>query len=188
MRLVHFGLTFTLHLVHCTHIVFASIFQINFAYPSASSTSDEIGGSLALAAVQKYTQSFPFAAVLPVQPLTYLPVRMPDGSSALRVTFLRKKTQEKGSQDGGILFKSVLVSEEDCDEDGLGNYKKLIELTAKRITKGQTVSKSFSEKQIIQAFVRGLTEERGKEILLNSGSNVEVGSVFHLWMDATIKE
>ena len=34
--------------------------QINFSYPSPSSKEND--GSVALAAVQKYTQSFPFAA------------------------------------------------------------------------------------------------------------------------------
>lgn len=84
--------------------------------------------------------------------------------------------------DGGILFSSCLVSEEDCDEDGiLENYKKRIQLTAWRISKGQTVSKSFSEKQILLAFVKGLSEGRGAEVLMEGG-NVEVDSVFHLWM------
>jgi hypothetical protein len=109
-------------------------------------------------------------------------VTLPDGNPALRVSFLRKKTAEKGSVDGGILFSSCLVSEEDCDEDGmLENYVKRIQLTAWRIVKGQTVSKSFSEKQIILAFVRGLIEGTGAEIL-KEGGNVEVDSVFHLWM------
>lgn len=43
-----------------------TILRINFSFNS------ENGGS-ALDAVQTYTKSFPFAAVLPVQPLTYLP-------------------------------------------------------------------------------------------------------------------
>ena len=43
-----------------------TILRINFSF-------DEDGGGSALAAVQRYTNSFPFAAVLPVQPLTYLP-------------------------------------------------------------------------------------------------------------------
>ncbi len=98
------------------------------------------------------------------------------------MTFLRKRTAEKGSVDGGIIFSSCLVSEEDCDEDGiLENYTKRIQLTAWRITRGQTVSKAFSEKQLILAFVRGLVEGRGAEIL-KEGGNVEVDSVFHIWM------
>lgn len=144
--------------------------------------------------------------MLPVQPLTYLPgewslhsnaesgchishaahvilsaEKMPGGQPAVKVSFLRKKTAEKGSMDGGILFSSCLVSEEDCEEDGsLENYKKSIQLTAWRITKGQTVSKIFSEKQIVLAFVKGLSDGKGKELL--DGSKVEVDSVFHIWM------
>jgi hypothetical protein len=46
-----------------------------------------------------YTRSFPFAAVLPVQPLTYLPT-----ADGVEVTFLRKKTETKPANDGGIRF------------------------------------------------------------------------------------
>ena len=109
------------------------------------------------------------------------PVNMPDGNPAVKVTFLRKKTAEKGSMDGGILFASCLVSEEDYEDGALDNYKKNIQLTAWRITEGQTISKVFSEKQIILAFVKGLAEGRGEELLKNEG-NAEVDSVFHLWM------
>jgi len=70
-----------------------TLLRINFSYPTSSTSTDDDKGSLALAAVQKYTKSFPFAAVLPVQPLTYLPVKMPDGTPAVKVTFLRKKVR-----------------------------------------------------------------------------------------------
>ncbi len=43
-----------------------TLLRINFSF-------DEDEGGSALAAVQRYTRSFPFAAILPVQPLTYLP-------------------------------------------------------------------------------------------------------------------
>lgn len=108
---------------------------------------------------------------------------MSDGSPALKVTFLRKKTPEKGSQDGGIVFTSRLVSEEDCDPDGLENYSLRIELQAVRITEGQTIPKVFSEKQICLAFIKGLSEGKGKEILAEAGG-VVIDSVFHIWMDA----
>eukprot|EP00957_Ditylum_brightwellii_P174040 13250996-Ditylum_brightwellii.AAC.1 len=52
---------------------------------------------VALDTIRSYVCSFPFAAVLPVQPLTYLPT---DDRRGLDVTFLRKKTKEKGSVDG----------------------------------------------------------------------------------------
>ena len=155
-----------------------TVLRMNFRYDCDG--NDE-KGNLALSAIQDYTRSFPFAAVLPVQPLTYLPLNTTDGNPAVKVTFLRKKTAEKGSQDGGLLFSSCLVSEEDWDEDGeLDNYKKNIQLTAWRITSGQTISKVFSEKLIIMAFVKGLSEGKGKELLKDG--NVEVESVFHLWM------
>lgn len=51
----------------------------------------------AIEAVRAFVRSFPFAAVLPVQPLQYLPN---DDGRGVKVTFLRKKTKEKGSQDG----------------------------------------------------------------------------------------
>ena len=106
---------------------------------------------------------------------------MPDGNPAVKVTFLRKKTAEKGSMDGGMIFSSCLVSEEDFEDGALDNYKKNIQLTCWKNTKGQTVSKIFSEKQVILAFVKGLSEGKGEE-LLRDGGNVEVESVFHLWM------
>ena len=43
-----------------------TLLRVNFSF------DDDAGGS-ALAAVQRYTKTFPFAACLPVQPLTYLP-------------------------------------------------------------------------------------------------------------------
>ena len=43
-----------------------TLLRVNFSF------DDDVGGS-ALAAVQRYTTTFPFASCLPVQPLTYLP-------------------------------------------------------------------------------------------------------------------
>eukprot|EP00956_Cyclotella_meneghiniana_P003597 scaffold4392_cov63-Cyclotella_meneghiniana.AAC.17 len=147
-----------------------TLLRINFSFEHASEEKN------ALDAVRQYTKSFPFAAVLPVQPLTYLPVQMPDGEMALKVTFLRKKTEEKDSKDGGMLFQCRIASNDITNEDD----ELKINLVAKRVSKGQTVSKIFSEKQIILAFVEGLDEERGKIILDNA--NVQVGSVFHQWL------
>jgi hypothetical protein len=58
----------------------------------------------ALQTVITYSQSFPFAAVLPVQPLTYLPPADNDGDDGVDIKFLRKKTTEKSAVDGGIRF------------------------------------------------------------------------------------
>jgi hypothetical protein len=160
-----------------------TLLRINFSF-NDDNDNNEDGGRLALSAVQQYCQTFPFAAVLPVQPLTYIPLTLSDGNPAVQVSFLRKKTAEKGSIDGGILFTSCLVSEEDCDDEGLTNYKRRIQLTAIRITEGQTVSKMFSEKQILLAFVKGLNDPRGIEILTTTGGrHVEVESIFHRWLN-----
>jgi hypothetical protein len=108
----------------------------------------------------------------PVQPLTYLPCTLPDGETALKVTFLRKKTEEKDSKDGGVLFECKAITSE-------GERTK-INLVASRISKGQTVPKIFSEKQIILAFIKGLEEAKGREML--DKANLRVESIFHLWM------
>jgi hypothetical protein len=149
------------------------LLRINFSFVRDSDDD----AALALAAVQQYTKSFPFAAVLPVQPLTYLPVQMPDGNVALKITFLRKKTEEKDSKDGGLLFESKLAPIGNNDDN---NGRQKIHLVAKRISKGQTVSKIFSEKQIIMAFVKGIDEARGRDLLKNA--NVRLESMFHQWI------
>ena len=161
-----------------------TLLRINFSVVQGAGIFESYANK-ALESVRSYTKSFPFAAVLPVQPLTYLPIELSDGSPALKVTFLRKKTAEKGTEDGGIVFTSRLVSEEDCDPDGLENYSLRIELEAKRIKEGQSISKVFSEKQICLAFIKGLSEEKGQEVLAEGGG-VVVDSVFHIWMDSVI--
>jgi hypothetical protein len=114
--------------------------------------------------------------------LTYLPVQMPDGEMALKVMFLRKKTEEKDSRDDGILFHCQLASKDaNDDSDLIDDDRQSINLVAKRIAKGQTVSKVFSEKQIIMAFVKGLSEANDSEIL-RDGGDIQIDSVFHLWM------
>ena len=109
--------------------------------------------------VRDYLRSFPFAAVLPVQPLQYLP-----SEQGVNVTFLRKKTKEKGSVDGGIVIDAVVEGENE------------ITLIARRNSEGQFVGKIFSEKIVINALVDGF--ERSREDL-----NVEVKSVFHKWLE-----
>mmetsp|Transcript_2429 Transcript_2429/g.5344 ORF Transcript_2429/g.5344 Transcript_2429/m.5344 type:complete len:226 (+) Transcript_2429:84-761(+) len=155
-----------------------TILRINFSF------SEESSGDRALEAIREYTKSFPFAAILPVQPLTYLPVQTTSGEPAVKVTFLRKKTAEKGSEDGGILWLSSLGDVRSEGMDVIYNESTsmggVVHLTAKRISKGQTISKIFSEKQIVLAFVKGLSEGRGKDILMQAG--IEVRSIFHLWM------
>uniref|UniRef100_A0A7S1ZXL1 Uncharacterized protein n=1 Tax=Ditylum brightwellii TaxID=49249 RepID=A0A7S1ZXL1_9STRA len=131
---------------------------------------------VALDTIRSYVCSFPFAAVLPVQPLTYLPT---DDRRGLDVTFLRKKTKEKGSVDGGIQFLVDFVSEEDENDDEAKEARR-IQLVATRNSEGQTIGKIFSEKLIVQAFVSGISGER------NDGNNlsefVAIESMFHKWM------
>jgi len=126
----------------------------------------------AVQAVQKYCQSFPFAAVLPVQPLTYRTT--PDGHVQLR--FLRKKTSDKPGTDGGINFyvrqveKPPEEEEEDDDDEeeeidvpvGAAEQQQpslLIEVKAKRNEYGQSITKMMAEKIIVTNFVNGLTGE-----------------------------
>lgn len=122
----------------------------------------------AIEKLSRYCQSFPFAAVLPVQPLQYLPTT--DGG--VEVKFLRKKTKEKGSMDGGIRF---FVSPE---RDG-------IDVVAKRNSQGQTVSKMFSEKLVVQAFVKSVTGKDDSSTTTNPPPTdvASLSSVFHKWMD-----
>jgi hypothetical protein len=77
------------------------LLKINLALHPGVSIPD------ALQAVVTYSQSFPFAAVLPVQPLTYLPptrTSLDDDVDGVEIKFLRKKTTEKSAVDGGIRF------------------------------------------------------------------------------------
>jgi hypothetical protein len=167
----------------------------------------------AVAAVSKFCQSYPFSVVLPVQPLMYLPTKAFEnvlGShDGVEIKFLRKKTQEKSSIDGGIrFFISTVVSnnnddldddDDDDDEDGeIGEWKEdksistnksettTIEIVAKRNSKGQSISKIFAEKLVITSFVSSLsdTEITGVPKLGIPPNNlVTVGSIFHKWMD-----
>ena len=111
--------------------------------------------------LSKYCQSFPFAVVLPVQPLMYLPTD--DGGVEIR--FLRKKTAEKSSIDGGIRF--FITGDE---------------LYAKRNSVGQSVPKMFAERLVITSFVSALTNQDDRFPGPPEGNSVQ--SVFHPWMDA----
>ena len=103
-------------------------------------------------------------------------------AQALKVTFLRKKTDDKDSKDGGMIFHCELASDDEVDEHDLGGDNRGgIKLVAKRISKGQTLSKVFSEKLIIMAFVKGLSEAKGRDILMGGG-DIQITSALHLWM------
>ena len=131
----------------------------------------------AIKATREFARGFPFAAVLPVQPLTYLP-----SPTGVKVTFLRKKTEEKGSQDGGMDFSiefTDVAAPDDDDEIGVGTLGgRRIRLLATRISEGQTVSKMFSEKMVITEFVKGISSATDSPSAL-----VSVESYFHKWME-----
>jgi hypothetical protein len=141
-----------------------------------------------------YVRSFPFAAVLPVQPLTYLPT--PGG---VDVTFLRKKTATKPTNDGGIRLVLEPVwsaSEQGADAEGTPATSWI--LTARRNSEGQSVQKLFSEKLIVQELLDGLTgasqrfaaapattTSAGHDATtrpLQPRDVVQVTSVYHKWM------
>ena len=135
----------------------------------------------AIKATRDFAKGFPFAAVLPVQPLTYLP-----SNTGVKVTFLRKKTEEKGSQDGGMDFSiefTDVAAPDDDDEIGVGTLGgRRIRILATRISEGQTVSKMFSEKMVITEFVKGISSATDSSSA-PLGNVVSVESYFHKWMD-----
>jgi hypothetical protein len=135
--------------------------------------------------VAKYVQSFPFAVVLPVQPLQYLPT--PD--NGVEIQFLRKKTDIKSGIDGGIRIFVTTSSPkgsdgEDHDEDNNDNVNEsaaMIEVTAKRNSVGQSIQKIMAEKLVVTALVASITGEDtqyGKAPL----DAVNVSSLYHKWM------
>lgn len=127
---------------------------------------DGVDVDQALAAVQSYTQSFPFAIVLPVQPMQYLPTLQ----GGVDVLFLRKKTQDKGSVDGGLHIEITSDGEE-------------IEILVKRNAQGQVVSKLFSEKLIVQTLVQAFAGHADERVPAAPTNLVTVASVFHKWLD-----
>jgi len=119
----------------------------------------------ALESVASYSQSFPFAAVLPVQPLMYLPA-----DDGVDIKFLRKKTDIKSGTDGGIRFFV-----QPLDDDGL-------EVTAKRNSQGQSIQKIMAEKLVVLAYVSGITGEETNKYGQAPVDMVQVESIFHKWM------
>jgi hypothetical protein len=110
--------------------------------------------------VTKYSRSFPFSAVLPVQPLMYVPT--PEG---VQVRFMKK-----GGYDGGIRFFIEATPD---------NF---LELTAKRNAMGQTIAKIVAERLVITSFVSGITGEDEERFGPPPTDVVRLQSVFHKWM------
>jgi hypothetical protein len=151
----------------------------------------ESGVSLsdALEQVQAYTQSFPFAAVLPVQPLSYLPITKatatapataPATGGGVEIKFLRKKTDEKSGTEGGLCFfidtlgavkeaaaaaataaADEAEADKDMDMDNDDKNSRMIVLTVKRNSAGQTIRKIIAERLVITSYVASLTAGSG---------------------------
>lgn len=140
-----------------------------------------------LSRISQYIRSYPFAAVLPVQPLQALPTD--DGG--LELKFLRKKTNFKPGVDGGVRF---FVNVRDDEEDDS------IEVILKRNSEGQSIPKMFAEKLIVQSFVKGMALGSDSGNDTNNGNEpspvkvpntriesptkdmAKIQSIFHKWI------
>jgi hypothetical protein len=140
----------------------------------------------ALAAISKFCQTFPFAAVLPVQPLFYIPV--PD-DGGVEIKFMRKKTPERNSNDGGIRFFLRTFADDSDPESDFPSPS--IELTAKRNSNGQVITKIMAEKLVITNFVRSFAtgdQNTTANFLLQfnktspTANFVHIRSMYHKWM------
>lgn len=128
----------------------------------------------ALSSVSKYCQLFPFSAVLPVQPLFYMPI-YDDGG--VEVYFMRKKTDMKSSADGGIRFFVKAIP-----QDANLNDASVIEVMAKRNSHGQVIKKLIAEKLIVTSFVSAFTGQNEGQRLDEAPAFVKVISLYHKWM------
>lgn len=132
----------------------------------------------ALDAVALYSQRFPFAAVLPVQPLTYLPT----DDRGVEVKFLRKKTPTKSSIDGGIRFFIEPQSPEEQLKDDNVDGVSTIQVTAKRNSKGQCIAKIVAERLIVTNYVKGISGEEMEKYGKAPLDLIRIQSIFHKWM------
>jgi len=172
----------------------------------ALSTNDDDDLNELEQTVQKFCQSFPFSAILPVQPLTYIPITSASyqqdddnphtsGQTGVEIRFLRKKQPDKPSTDGGIGFfirqRALPVPPEDEDDDDDEIYVEeevpllttpVIEIMAKRMSYGQTIEKTFAEKLIVTKFVEALIQKSSKSEEQEQESLFQVRSLYHKWM------
>ena len=123
----------------------------------------------AMESMRSYIRKYPFSVVLPVQPLNYLP-----SETGVDVTFLRKKTQGKGSKDGGMAF-DVIPSEINDESSNDSTERCRFQLIGKRVTEGQSISKVFSEKTVVNSIVKSLDGDQ-------DDVGVRVESIFHRWL------
>lgn len=138
-----------------------TLLQIRFAIHPEYSKDDAKERLLA------YIKTFHFAAVLPVQPLTYLPNEDKDG---VDIQFLRKKTDVKSGNEGGIRFYIA----ESAD--------RYIELIAKRNSMGQTIPKIFSERLIVTALASGIQGKEEDRFGPAPSAVLTLQSIYHKWM------
>jgi hypothetical protein len=150
----------------------------------------------ALEKVQAYSQSFPFAAVLPVQPLMYLPT----DAGGVEIKFLRKKTVTKSGMDGGLCFFIETVDSNNDDEN-TEDESNMIQVTVKRNSAGQSIRKMFAERLVVTRYVASLaadaatladaaiTDATDSTLIVQCSrpspvteNVVRVTSLFHQWM------
>jgi len=149
-----------------------TLLRLSLLISSSCGSADE-----AKKRVSKYAQSFPFSAVLPVQPLMYLPT----ADDGVEIRFLRKKTDDKSGVDGGIRF-FIKLCEDDDDDDS-----KCIDVTAKRNSEGQSIAKIFAERLVVTAFVSGLKGEETSKYGSPPTDVFSIKSVYHKWLDEITK-
>lgn len=145
---------------------------------SATSTSVV---DIFLEELRAYVRSFPYAAILPVQPMEYLP-----SESGVKLTFLRKKTSEKGMRDGGIQIDVINTSSEVDEDDELSGEApstNTVQLIVLRMSDGQTVSKIFSEKIVSLKLLDGIRLWVTKIEEQQQQSTIQLTSIYHKWMD-----
>lgn len=170
----------------------------------------------------RYCQSYPFAAVLPVQPLQYYPLQVKSTLSSssgttycngiVEIQFLRKKTPERGSLDGGIRFYLLInpPDHENMQENSIHVSSQLspidtavesvnIELIAKRNSHGQVIQKIMSEKIIITNFISSFLGKTSNPNVITTpqttivpspiiqqqqeqNSILQIQSIYHKWM------
>jgi hypothetical protein len=155
---------------------------------------ESIDPNVACSQIIRYIQTFPFAAILPVQPMRYHVTQ-----NGIDVMFLRKKTLEKNSIDGGLQFQVTPVvtssagtrssssssssststsSVDDNHRYGDGKHN-MIQVQVTRISEGQSITKVFSEKLLVLAFCDGMFSKKTNNSLTNY---VSLWSVFHKWL------
>ena len=120
----------------------------------------------ALEGIQRYIQSFPYAVILPSQPLLYLPTS--DGG--VDVKFFQSQ-HEPGipKLSGGIR----LFLQQDGDR---------IVVTAKRDDRGRVDDRLAEEKLVVTKLIAGLTGSDDDGLHHVPSNTVCIESIYHKWM------